>query len=462
MLTRRRFGALLTTTVAGSVAGTFGGCATRSGSSWGQPSVHSPARSPLSLTRQSAVLFSGVGRELTRYEVDVASATLVKRETVSLRSGVQYAWAHPSSRFLYVSSSDSGPGNPGGGEHYLEAFRMAPSTGVLEPHGAPIRLRWRPIHNSVDVVGGYALVAYNNPSGVSVHRIESDGTLGSQVEQREPLDCGIFAHQVRATPSNRTVILVTRGNDANANRPEDPGALKVYRFDQGRLSNQASIQPGGGHGFGPRHLDFHPSRPWVYVSIERQNQLHVYALLEDGGLSSTPLFIADTLSQAGTRAPAPPGGTRMGPQDANPAAVAGPIHVHPSGKFVYVANRGGWSASPAQSAAMYQGLPVVNSTASSIAVFEIDQRTARPTLLETVDARGVHPRTFSIDPSGRVLVAGTLAPVALKTADGIELVPAGLSVFRISSEGRLEFQRRYDVQTGTHGTQWWTGMFPVA
>jgi len=60
-------------------------------------------------------------------------------------------------------------------------------------------------------------------------------------------------------------------------KPEDPGALKIFGFEDGQLTNRASIAPGGGYGFGPRHLDFHPAQPWVYVSLERQNKLESQA-----------------------------------------------------------------------------------------------------------------------------------------------------------------------------------------
>ena len=39
------------------------------------------------------------------------------------------------------------------------------------------------------------------------------------------LDFGIYPHQVMTAPSNRTVILVDRGNDAAHGKPEEPGAL---------------------------------------------------------------------------------------------------------------------------------------------------------------------------------------------------------------------------------------------
>ena len=41
-------------------------------------------------------LYANVGADLTHYAVDVASAELIKRETVTLPAGVPYAWPHAS------------------------------------------------------------------------------------------------------------------------------------------------------------------------------------------------------------------------------------------------------------------------------------------------------------------------------------------------------------------------------
>ncbi len=87
------------------------------------------------------------------------------------------------------------------------------------------------------------MTAFNLPSSVTVHRINRDGTIGALVTQPAPLDTGIYAHQILATPDNRAVILVTRGNDPAGGKPEDPGALKVFRFSDGVLSNLASVAP---------------------------------------------------------------------------------------------------------------------------------------------------------------------------------------------------------------------------
>jgi 6-phosphogluconolactonase len=277
------------------------------------------------------------------------------------------------------------------------------------------------------------LTAYNLPSTVSVHRIKGDGTIGALVQQPAPLDTGIYSHQILATPDNRAVILVTRGNDPAGSKAEDPGALKVFRFHDGVLSNLASVAPGGGYGFGPRHLDFHPTQPWVYVARERENKLDVYRL--DGErLSATPAFMKDTLGK---------------PRTSPGRQAVGTVHVHPTGRFVYVANR-------ASATAPFEGQPVFQGGENTIAVYAIDQGSGEPTMIQSVESRGYHVRTFALDPSARLLVAATIAPMKVREESRIVSVPACLSLFRVD-DGRLDFVRKYDVETNGK-FQWWMGM----
>ena len=385
---------------------------------------------------RGVVLYRSVGEELAHYDVDVDGAALVQRAAVKLPANVQYGWPDPAGRHLYVVSSDGGTGSSGvrGSNHHLSALRVDAATGALQAHGQPQLLPSRPIHVSLDATGAYALTAFNNPSAVTVHRINRDGTIGERVEQPAPLDAGIFAHQVLVTPSNRMAILVTRGNDAAGGKPEDPGALKLLDFKDGALTSLASVAPGGGYGFGPRHLDFHPTQPWVYVSVERQNRLHVYRLQADG-LAREPAFVRDTLAE---------------PHNERPRQLGGAIHVHPNGRFVYVSNR-------ADGTVEFEGKRVFRGGENSIAVFSINPASGEPTLIQHADTRGIHVRTFALDPSGRMLVAASLIPLAMRDGTSVRNVSAGLSVFRVGTDGKLDYVRKYDVETGGKN-QFWMGM----
>jgi len=189
-----------------------------------------------------------------------------------------------------------------------------------------------------------------------------------------------------------------------------------------------------GYGFGPRHLDFHPSKPWVYVSLERQNRLDMFAITGEG-LSAEPLFRKETLAD--------PGNIR-GRQ------AAGTVHVHPNGRLVYAVNR-------ASSTAEIDGKRVFAGGENTLAVYEINPETGEPTPVQHVDTRGIHCRTFHIDPSGRMLVAAHIMGLPVREGAGIRTVPASLAVFRIDSGGRLDFVRKYDVDVGGK-TMFWMGM----
>jgi 6-phosphogluconolactonase len=385
---------------------------------------------------QKTVVYASVGSELTQYDFDIENATLSKRGAVILPANVHYAWPHASRQFLYVASSDSasGIGGPVGRRHNVSAFRIDPASGALTLHGDPIALPTRPIHMTSDIPSRNLLVAFSNPSGLRVYRVNPDGTPGAEVAQRESMDPGIYGHQVRVSLNDRLVILVTRGHDAAGGKPEEPGALKVFHYDNGSLNNEVSIAPGGGFGFGPRHLDFHPTKPWVYVSLERQNRLDMFAIDGDR-LSGAPLFSKGTLGE--------PGNIR-GRQ------AAGTVHVHPHGGFVYVANRA--------SSTVGEGAErVFTGGENTLAVYAIDPATGEPSPIQHVDTRGIHCRTFHIDPGGQILVAAHIMGLPVKDAGAIREVPAYLSVFRIGADGKLDFVRKYDVDVGNR-QMFWMGM----
>jgi 6-phosphogluconolactonase len=387
--------------------------------------------------KSRAVYYAAIGSDLALYGMNVEDATLEKRGTITLPGNVQYAWPHPSRQFFYVVSSGGGPG-VASDQNFANAFRIDPATGALTPHGQPVILPSRPIHTSVDIAGAYLLTAYNDPSSLTVHRINRDGTLGERVNQPNKLDTGKYAHQIRATPDNQNVILITRGNNAPGDNPVNPGSIKTFAFKDGVLTQLAAIQPGDGMHFGPRHLDFHPTQPWVYVSIESQNKLYVYKRDPATGLAREPMFIKETLAD-------PKSPLRQG---------AGTIHFHPNGRTLYVANR-------ASATVEFEGKKVFAGGENGIAVFAIDPSTGEPTLVQSMDGRAITLRTFALDPSARMLVAASQIALPVRDGGTVKTLPAGLSVFRIGTDGKLDFARKYDVDVGNRN-QFWSGVVALA
>ncbi|MFN7936385.1 MAG: beta-propeller fold lactonase family protein [Bryobacteraceae bacterium] len=355
------------------------------------------------------LLLAALGPELTTYSLDADKGTLTKQASVTLPQNVQEAWPHPKQRILYVTwSNNSGKSTD---RHGVTAFQVNKQTGALQQLGQPITLPARSVFITVDHTGQYLIAAYNQPSKATVHKIAADGTLGAEVPQAPNLNYGIYAHQVRIDPSNRMVIIPARGNAPTASKPEDPGSLQVYKFENGKLTNLPTVAPNKGFNFQPRHLDFHPKLPLIYLTLERQNKLQVYRIAGGPSLEPQPLFTKETLKDPAHME--------------NQATSA--IHFHPNGRFVYLGNR-------ATSA----------GGENSIAVYSVDPKTGEPTLIQNADTHGIHPRTFTIDPSGKILIVANMSP-------------GSLSLFRIQPDGKLDFLRKYD-QPGKQSL-FWTGVY---
>jgi 6-phosphogluconolactonase len=379
-------------------------------------------------------LYAAVGSELTCYAVDVAAGKLTRHGVVELPANVQYGWPHASGRRLYVGCSDSDTGRGGfvGGNHSLIALAIDPASGALSPCGDPVALPTRPIHLTTDIPSEHVLVALTNPSRLHVYRTNPDGSLGEQVRQTDAIDAGSYVHQVRIRPNNRTAILTDRGLGA-AGGPAPPGCLRVFDYAGGTLTSGVVVAPSGDHGFNPRHLDFHPTQPWAYIVLEPQNRLALFAF---DGTTLYPVCERSTL---------------VGPAEGRMRQAASTVHVHPNGRTAYVANRAS-STTGMRSAGMAVG------GENTIAVFAIDPLRGEPVRVQSIDAAGIHCRTFHIDPSGRLLVAAHAvgAPASDETG-GARHGPGCLSVFRIAGDGTLSFLHKYDVEVGARQL-FWIGM----
>ncbi|WP_170308750.1 lactonase family protein [Pseudonocardia hierapolitana] len=377
------------------------------------------------------MFYASVGADLGSYTVDENALTLTRDSVTRTPDLVQYVWVHPTLPVMYVAYSNRAKAND---NHGVAAYRIDRGTGRLTEFDQPLALDNRPIHISVDPAGRHLLIAYNQPSNLTVHTLNADGSIDDPVAQREPVDVGVYAHQVRVAPSANLVVVSARGGDATATAPAAPGAIRVFRFSDGRLSDGSSIADGDGLDFGPRHVDFHPTKPWMYVSMERNNELLTFGV-QDDGITPSPLFTKATVSQPALRAP---------------AQYLGPIHVHPNGRYVYLVNRSDGTVD-------FGGRKVHGPGENTVAVFSIDEAGGEPTLIQTIGIDAYHARTFSIHPNGRMLVTAAVAPLSERNGDQVRDVPAGFSVFGIGDDGRLTFARKYDVDVSA-GPLFWCGM----
>jgi 6-phosphogluconolactonase (cycloisomerase 2 family) len=380
-------------------------------------------------------LLTGIGPTLTHWRLILATPRLEELGSLILPANVQYAWPHPSRHCLYVASSNGGGRHgPRGDQHHLTACAVDPQSGELAVIGEAVSLPSRPIHLTVDSSATHLLVAFNNPSAIRVYSVNKDGSPGQEIPQPGVIDAGNYAHQVRVTEDEKYVLTTALGGNPYQGRAEDAGAINLFQYSKGILGAQQVVAPNSGYGFGPRHLDIHQNGRWVYVSLERQNRLEMFEL-EGDSLSTQPKFSQPLLSRGQV-----PGITQSG----------GTVHVHPNGRFVYGANR-------ASDTVNFEGAPVFAGGENTLAVYRIDPGTGAPKLIQHVETRGFHCRTFHIDPTGETLIAAHIMGMKVRDGGQIKAVPPCLTIFRIAEDGRLHFDHLHPMET--HGaSMFWMGM----
>ncbi|MEO7246315.1 MAG: beta-propeller fold lactonase family protein, partial [Rubrivivax sp.] len=233
-------------------------------------------------------------------------------------------------------------------------------------------------------------------------------------------------------PSRQAAVIVARGNHARGDLPEEPGSLEFLALRDGQLTNIATVAPNGGHGFGPRHLDFHPDGRWAAVSMERQNELQVFEMLADR-FAPAPAHRVTTLDR---------------PAHAGHDQLSGALHFHPDGRTLYVINRH-------DSSVYGDGREPADAASNNVAVYRFDAATGGPKLIQHIATESVHVRTFSLDASATLLVTASILPALWRHDGVVETVPARLTFFRIASDGRLSLAAVRDMG-GDRAAMFWS------
>ena len=367
------------------------------------------------------VVYASLGREMQVHQLDLATGALTPLQSLMMPEVIQYGWPNRARTMLYVATSGSGPmAKVKVPHHFVQAFAILP-TGALEPFQPPVRLGNRPLHLTLDRTEEHLLVAYNDPPDVTVHRIMPEG-VGEPIEQ-PPLDFGVTVHQVRVTPPGTIAVVPACAHHESG---LEAGSVGLFSYRAGRLAPLARMQADparagpwrgirhGAHGFAARHVDFHPTQPWMYLCVETQGEIRLYDYNADQ-IALEPRCIKSTLEGA------PRGRSSQ---------MASAIQVHPNGRYAYVSNRA-WDTETRDGRQVFVG------GVNDIAVFAIDQTSGEPSLIQHVDTLGIFPRTFGIDASGTTLVVGNQEPFDVKVGDETRRVPASLVVFGIGEDGRL-------------------------
>jgi 6-phosphogluconolactonase len=270
---------------------------------------------------------------------------------------------------------------------HTPVFADAPGAGLLTfsiDHGSGrltlISARRLPATHGVFVTtdrrASFALIACSFGGAVVVVPLGPDGTLGEVIQvirqrgealvpmgstrrpQVPPIPPGhCLPHSVLVHPGNAAAYVADLGANRMVRYPFDPGTGLLDVTAQRDLE----VPPKAG----PRHTAMH------------LNGRIMYAINEVGSLLTT--YDLDP--------PSGGPGSLIGTADTKPAGFTGrntgsDVHVHPSGRYLYVANRG----------------------SDRLTRFDLDSDGREPSLAEHTPTGGHWPRTFALSPDGEAAI----------------------------------------------------------
>jgi 6-phosphogluconolactonase len=302
---------------------------------------------------------SGKSEGIHIFEHDPDTGKLSHRATVA-EADPSFLAFDPARRFLFACSEGLGRENGA-----AVSYAIDPTTGGLTWLSRQPTHGGEPCHLVVDPTGRALLVANHEHGSVAVFPIDADGRLrpASEVRQHEgsgpgPTQKGPHAHHVTFDPDGSRLLVTDKGIDQ----------VVVYRLDAAAGKLMQNDRPFGRvhAGAAPRHLAFGRSGRFAYVNGEADMTLAVFTYAPETG----------AMQEIQSLSTLPAGASDSGWSTAE-------VVVEPSGRFVYVSNRGH----------------------DSIAIFAIDQASGRISSVGHVATGGRTPRNIEIDPTGRRLYA---------------------------------------------------------
>jgi 6-phosphogluconolactonase len=324
-----------------------------------------------------------------RLELNTLTGALSKPTLAAASTNPSFLVLHPNGRFVYAAN-EWGDGSDAPGA--VSAFAIAPDGSLKllnrQPAGGS-----GPCHLDLDKDGRHLLVANYGSGTAAVLPIAADGTLGDATSVVKhagrgprPNQEGPHAHAIVLDKDNRYAFVADLGIDTLAAYDFNATAGTLVPYKPGTLARPA--------GSGPRHFAFDPKGNHAYLVSEMASTVTSFDYDARRGV----------LTEKQTVSTLPPGFTG----ETDGAEIA----VRPDGRFVYASNRG-------------RDTKVMDT----IAILSADPKTGALAVVGHQSTQGRTPRHFTIDPSGKFLLAAnqrshTIVVFRIDAASG-KLTPVG-------------------------------------
>ena len=279
---------------------------------------------------------------------------------------VQICEAAPNPGFLVLDHSQKFLYAGHGSASEVSSYSIEQQTGNLTPLNRQETSGHNSVHLNMDPANRYVVVA--NGPGVAVFPINGDGSLAASSDRvvpagepgRQKQMQKAHPHHIVFDPSGRFLVAPDHGIDR----------IHVYQLDpsSGKLAASSVPPVKSRSGAAPRHIAFHPTRPFAYIVNELDCTVTAYRWNGDRG-ALTPIQVLPRT---------PP--TYTGDDRGSEIAVA------PSGNFVYASNRGH----------------------DSIVIFSVEDTTGMLNNVGWEPTQGKKPRFFGLDRSGDLLYAANV------------------------------------------------------
>jgi 6-phosphogluconolactonase len=307
------------------------------------------------------------------YEFDAETGKLTAKGLAVETPDPSFVAIHPNGKFVYAV-------NESGKQSAVSAFSLDAHSGKLTLLNQLPALGEDPCYITFDKTGKYVFVANYTSGNIVVFPVLAHGKLGEHtalltdagvVGPNKERQDGPHAHWTGLSASNRFAYVADLGLDrvfiynfdaakGTLARGEAPSSNTEANSAEPSDAFSATLSPGTG----PRHVAFSPNGKFMYVLGELQSTVTVFA--SDA---------RETYRQIQSISALPEGFSGR-----NDAAE---IALHPSGRWLYISNRGH----------------------DTIAAFAVDSE--KGILRKTGDfpTGGKEPRHFAIDPTGQFLLA---------------------------------------------------------